>query len=179
MTVHASIGLEADHVIILRAVNDTIGFPSEIVDDPLLDLVLPEPENFEHAEERRLFYVALTRARQSVTILADREKPSSFARELAENPDYQIIEIGEPGIAERRCQACSGRMLAQASKSGGTYFACEHRRLCGQTLKACSACGSGLPLKSMADPHRLLCSCGAAFPACPECNDGWLVERRG
>ena len=35
MTVHASKGLEADHVIILRAVSDTMGFPSEIVDDPL------------------------------------------------------------------------------------------------------------------------------------------------
>jgi len=179
MTVHASKGLEADHVIILRAVSDTMGFPSEIVDDPLLDLVLPEPENFEHAEERRLFYVALTRARQSVTILADREKPSSFARELIETPDYQAIEIGAPGIAERRCPACGGRMLAQSAQSGGTYFACEHRQLCGQRLKACSVCGSGLPTKRPADPDRYLCSCGAAFPACPSCTDGWLVQRRG
>ena len=179
MTVHASKGLEADHVIILRAVTDTMGFPSEIVDDPLLDLVLPEPENFGHAEERRLFYVALTRARKSVTILTDREKPSSFARELIENPDYQVIEIGEPGISERRCQACGGRMLALTAKSGGTYFACEHRHLCGQTQKACSACGSGLPAKRLTDPDNLHCSCGAAFPACPECTDGWLVERRG
>lgn len=179
MTVHASKGLEADHVIILRAVSDAMGFPSEIVDDPLLDLVLPEPENFEHAEERRLFYVALTRARQSVTILADRDKPSSFARELIESSDYQTIEIGEPAIAERRCPSCGGRMLAQPSKSGGTYFACEHRQLCGQMLKACSACGSGLPMKSQADQGNYHCSCGAAFPACPTCTDGWLVERQG
>lgn len=72
MTAHGSKGLEADHVIILRAVSDTMGFPSEIVDDPLLELVLPMPERFEHAEERRLFYVALTRARTSVTIVAER-----------------------------------------------------------------------------------------------------------
>ncbi|MDX1217386.1 AAA family ATPase [Sinorhizobium medicae] len=179
MTVHASKGLEGDHVIILRAVGDTMGFPSEIVDDPLLDLVLPEPENFEHAEERRLFYVALTRARHSVTILADREKPSSFVRELAGNPEYEAIEIGEPGIAERRCQACGGRMLAQPAKTGGTYFACEHRHLCGQKLQACSACGNGLPVKRITDPDNVLCSCGAAFPACPSCADGWLVERQG
>jgi DNA helicase-4 len=179
MTVHASKGLEGDHVIILRAVGDTMGFPSEIVDDPLLDLVLPEPENFEHAEERRLFYVALTRARQSVTILADREKPSPFVRELADTPDYQAIEVGEPGIAERRCPACGGRVLAQSAQSGGTYFACEHRHLCGQRLRACSVCGSGLPTKRPTNPDRLLCSCGAVFPACPVCADGWLVERRG
>lgn len=179
MTVHASKGLEADHVVILRAVSDTMGFPSEIVDDPVLDLVLPGPENFEHAEERRLFYVALTRARLSVTILADRVKPSTFARELVENPDYETVEIGEPGIAERRCPSCGGRMLAEPSKSGRLYFACEHRNLCGQTLKSCSVCGNGLPIKIPTDPGRLLCSCGTAFPACPECAGGWLIERRG
>lgn len=178
MTIHASKGLEADHVIILRAVTDTMGFPSEIVDDPLLDLVLPEPEKFEHAEERRVFYVALTRARQSVTILADRERPSFFVRELIEDLNFQAIEIGEPGIAERRCQTCGGRMLAQSSKGGATYFACEHRYLCGKIQKACSACGNDLPVKKLTDPDNLLCRCGAAFPACPQC-DGWLVERHG
>lgn len=179
MTVHASKGLEADHVIILRAVGDTMGFPSEIVDDPLLDLVLPDPENFEHAEERRLFYVALTRARQSVTILADREEPSAFVRELVADPDYEATETGELGVAERLCQACGGRMLKQAGKNGRAYYACEHRHLCGHTLKPCSVCGSGLPVKTIADADSLICSCGAAFPACPACADGWLVERRG
>ncbi len=178
MTVHASKGLEADHVIILRAVSDTMGFPAEIVDDPLLDLVLPEPENFGHAEERRLFYVALTRARRSVTILADQVKPSSFARELIENPEYQAIELGEPGIAGRYCPSCGGRMLTQAIK-GSSFFVCEHRQLCGETLKACSVCGSGLPTKSMTDPAQLQCTCGATFPSCPACADGWLVERLG
>ncbi len=85
MTVHRSKGLEANHVIILRATRGRMGFPSEIVDDSLLDLVLPEPERFAHAEERRLFYVALTRARHSVTILADRDTPSIFATELLED----------------------------------------------------------------------------------------------
>lgn len=178
MTIHSSKGLEADHVIILRAITDTMGFPAEMVDDPLLDLVLPEPEKFAHAEERRVFYVALTRARQSVTILADRERPSYFARELIEDLDYQTIEIGEPGIADRRCQACGGRMLAQSSRGGATYFTCEHRYLCGKTQKACSACGNDMPVRKLTDPDKLLCKCGAKFPACPQC-DGWLVERHG
>ncbi|MFD1328864.1 UvrD-helicase domain-containing protein [Mycoplana ramosa] len=179
MTVHASKGLEADHVIILRAASDTMGFPSEIVDDPLLDLVLPDPENFEHAEERRLFYVALTRARDSVTILADQEKPSTFVRELVAHPEYETTETGAPDLAPRPCPSCGGRLLAQTAKAGGTYYACEHRHLCGQTLKPCSVCGTGLPVKSMGNPHSLVCRCGASFPACPSCTDGWLVERRG
>jgi len=179
MTVHASKGLEADHVIILRAESDTMGFPSEIVDDPLLDLVLPQPEKFEHAEERRLFYVALTRARHSVTILADRVKPSVFVRELIEDSAYDIAQLGTSGIAEHRCGKCGGRMLAQATKRGRAYYSCEHGRLCGEKLNPCNVCGQDLPKKDPTNPARLVCSCGATFPVCPDCGDGWLVERRG
>ena len=179
MTVHASKGLEADHVVILRAVSDRMGFPSEIVDDPLLDLVLPEPEGFDHAEERRLFYVALTRARKSVTVVADREKPSVFARELVDNSEYRAVQLGAPRIAEHRCGACGGRMLAQTSKNGRLYFSCEHRYLCGETLRPCGVCGKDLPVRVQSNPEKLTCSCGAEFPACPDCSDGWLVERKG
>ena len=179
MTVHASKGLEADHVVILRADSGRMGFPSEIVDDPLLDLVLPEPEQFDHAEERRLFYVALTRARKSVTILADREKPSVFIRELLKDPEYGVVQLGKSGVAEHRCGACGGRMLAQTSRKGRTYFSCEQRYLCGETLWPCSACGEDIPVANRKNPDNLVCDCGAVFPACPKCPDGWLVERKG
>ncbi|WP_245813340.1 UvrD-helicase domain-containing protein [Roseovarius marisflavi] len=179
MTVHRSKGLEADHVVVLKAASDRMGFPSEIVDDPLLDLVLPKPEEYDHAEERRLFYVALTRARKTVTVLADRQRPSVFARELVENPDYGVVELGDAGIAEHRCGACGGRMLSQTSKKGSPYFQCEHRKLCGEMLRPCNVCGKDLPVSDKAHPGNLVCSCGATFPACPECSDGWLVERKG
>lgn len=179
MTVHASKGLEADHVVILRTTSGRMGFPSEIVDDPLLHMVLPEAETFDHAEERRLFYVALTRARKSVTILADRMTPSVFARELVDESDYGAIELGKSGVAERRCGACGGRMLSQISKAGRVRFACEHRDLCGQMLRPCRLCKNDLPVKDSANPETLICRCGARFPACPDCNDGWLVERKG
>ena len=94
-TIHAAKGLEADHVIILRVTSGRMGLPSEIIDDSLLDMVLPEAEPFEHAEERRLFYVALTRARTNVIILADREAPSVFVRELAADPRYGIVALTE------------------------------------------------------------------------------------
>ncbi len=179
MTVHASKGLEADHVVILRVNSGRMGFPSEIADDPLLNLVLPEPEEFDHAEERRLFYVALTRARRSVTILADRENPSIFVRELLEDAQYGVVQRGAAGIAAHRCGICGGRMLARTSRKGRTHFACEHRRHCGETLPACSACGNDLPFSDRASPGTLVCSCGGRFPACPKCADGWVVERKG
>ena len=81
-TVHGAKGLEADYVIVLGLENDVYGFPAQIADDPILDLVLPANEHFEHAEERRLFYVALTRAKEHVYLIANRERPSAFAEEL-------------------------------------------------------------------------------------------------
>ena len=119
------------------------------------------------------------RARNSVTILTDQHRPSVFARELVENPEYGVVELGEAGIAEHRCGACGGRMLSQASKKEYLYFQCEHRKLCGEMLRPCNVCGKDLPIESKAKPGNLVCSCGSTFPACPECSDGWLVERKG
>ena len=89
LTIHGSKGLEADHVILLNASSGQWGFPSEIIDDPLLNIVLPESEDYIHAEERRLFYVAMTRARVSFTMLSAQNNPSCFVREL---------EKSDPGI---------------------------------------------------------------------------------
>ena len=91
MTVHKAKGLEADHVIILGMASGKDGFPSEIIDDPLLEIVLPKNAEYPHAEERRLFYVALTRAKKSVFLLADKDYPSSFVTELLRDKKYQAI----------------------------------------------------------------------------------------
>ncbi|MDE0096783.1 MAG: UvrD-helicase domain-containing protein, partial [Gammaproteobacteria bacterium] len=177
-SIHASKGLEADHVVILGADSGRLGLPSEIIDDPLLDLVLPEPEPYEHAEERRVFYVALTRARRSVTIIAREDQPSDFVNELLEDGEYGVAEMTEMGKAMHRryrCARCEGHLVPD----GKSRYSCEHRENCGASLPACPACGAGLPLRDEATSDTSECACGAAFPACSECPDGWLVERRG
>ena len=179
-TIHTSKGLEADHVVILGAETGRLGFPSEIADDPVLDLVLPEPEEFHHAEERRVFYVALTRAKKTVTILAPQDKRSSFVRELVENVEYGVIELGDPSAQiHHACPACGGRLILERSGRGRSRFACEHKFHCGKFKPACPSCGNDLPVRSTAEPGVLVCSCGSRFPACPKCPDGWLVERTG
>jgi DNA helicase-4 len=179
MTVHASKGLEADHVIVLGARAGRLGFPSEIMDDPLLELVLPEPEPFDHAEERRLFYVALTRARTSVAILTDRNRPSAFVRELLTDHMDEVVESGAVGVAAHRCRVCDGRLRPEASASGRITFVCEHRFLCGAKVPSCPVCNTDIPSQSGPNSELLNCRCGAEFRACPACRQGWLVERQG
>ena len=61
MTVHKAKGLGFDNVIIINARNDLYGFPSQIQEDPVLKYVVKDDYSIEYAEERRLFYVAMTR----------------------------------------------------------------------------------------------------------------------
>jgi len=95
-TAHSSKGLQADFVIVLNLSAGRFGFPSEITDDPLLQLVMPEPELFPNAEERRLFYVAMTRARHRVYLVGSSYAPSVFLRELREDPDLDTSTFSEP-----------------------------------------------------------------------------------
>ncbi len=177
-TIHASKGLEADHVILLNADSGRTGFPSEIVDDPLLSLVSPEEEAFQNAEERRVMYVAMTRARHTLTILASNARPSSFVTELKKDPAYGIVALPGVELEEHGCGECGGRLLGVTGKDGRVWYRCEHVQHCGNLLPACPSCGTALP-RRLDGSTEVRCACGAKFPTCPECQDGWLVERAG
>ncbi|ADU68696.1 DNA helicase IV [Pantoea sp. At-9b] len=78
MTIHASKGQQADFVILLGLHDGRDGFPAAARESIMEQGLLPQPEAFPDAEERRLAYVALTRARQQVWLLFDKERPSVF-----------------------------------------------------------------------------------------------------
>ena len=177
-TIHASKGLEADHVVLLNADSGRVGFPSEIVDDPLLGLVSPDEETFQIAEERRVMYVAMTRARRTLTILASNARPSAFVTELVKDPAYRIVQPPGPDQEVHECGECGGRLLSVQGQDGRTWYRCEHSEHCGNFLPACSECGAALPRRVKGAPQAK-CSCGKMHPSCPECADGWLVERTG
>lgn len=105
LTMHRSKGLEADYVIVNGLTADKYGFPSAIEDDPLLNLVLARPDSYPNAEERRLFYVALTRARHQVHLLVDRMQPSPFALELLSG-EYDVRLIDRSADAENIRPEC-------------------------------------------------------------------------
>lgn len=177
-TIHASKGLEADHVVLLNADSGQMGFPSEIVDDRLLALVSPQEEAFPNAEERRVMYVAMTRARHTLTILSSNARPSAFVMELRVDPAYCLKGSPEERTEDHRCGECGGRLIAVTGQDGRIWYRCEHARHCGNLLPACQACGSQLPRRA-GTKTEVTCSCGAAYHACQSCADGWLVERAG
>lgn len=177
-TIHSSKGLEADHVILLQAFKGQIGFPSEIVDDPLLTMVSPEAEPFEHAEERRVMYVAMTRARKTLTIMGSAAKPSVFVEELVEDAEYGLLPTAMESAKVQTCGECQGHLQPIPKRDGGTFYRCEHVQLCGNIMPSCPSCGVGFPARKKGQTEAV-CDCKESFPACPCCADGWLVERKG
>ena len=92
MTIHASKGLESDTVIILNVSNTLYGIPSKVKDESILKLV-KKPEPFPYEEERRIFYVALTRTKNEVYLLVNENSPSCFIKEIKKSTNIEIIHL--------------------------------------------------------------------------------------
>ncbi len=152
-TVHSAKGLEADYVIVLNVESGWYGFPSTITDDPLLHLVIPRPETFPHAEERRLLYVAITRAKRAVFLLANTARKSIFATEIAEMDGVSDLA----GFARSNpCPDCTTGDLRIRTGPHGQFFGCSNYPDCTysrnvtsnqasrtQSNETCPGCGSG------------------------------------
>jgi len=125
-TVHRSKGLEADYVILLDVVQGRYGFPSDIADDPILNIVLSEKEDYPNAEERRLMYVALTRTRNKVYIVSTEGHQSSFVAEIdsALKRDVEKAPV---------CAECSGAMTLRSGPFG-QFWGCVNFPNCQSTL---------------------------------------------
>ena len=176
-TVHGSKGLQADYVVVLGLCTGRHGFPTEIADDPLLDLVLSRPEKHPNAEERRLFYVALTRARRHVVVLADGGPPSPFVVELIEG-NYDVAVFGRLPEKDVPCPRCvRGHLVRRENaRNKGAFYGCSNWPYCEHTQRPCPACSSGLPVE--AEGGFRCRHCGQRLEACPAC-DGWLQSRMG
>ena len=127
MSVHAAKGLEADNVLILNCSQDGGGFPSRVTDDPILGYVLSEIDNFEYSEERRLFYVAITRAKKHIYVLYNEDMPSIFVTEMIENDEEQLLCP--------RCKSGCLKLIKEAiAKNGNPY---KNYR-CSNSVAGCS-----------------------------------------
>ena len=137
-TIHSAKGREADYVFVLDVNAGEYGFPSEIEDDPVLQLVMPKPEKFPHAEERRLFYVALTRARRKAFLLTKKQNRSPFVDEVLANGresvfELDIIDNGELKEAMElpECPRCGGFLTERTGHS--VFWGCSNFPRCRYT----------------------------------------------
>jgi DNA helicase IV len=135
LSLHRSKGLEADYVFILGVNSGTYAFPGEIMDDPLLDLVLPVPESFENAEERRLFYVGLTRAKRRTYLLTKKSRMSKFIPELIKAQHqgavvYRSSKAAEHSASVLPCPSCGTGVLREISGPYGPFMGCSNYPAC-------------------------------------------------
>ena len=119
MTVHASKGLQADYVFIINNKFKGMGFPSRISDAPILQLLLDSSDSYPYSEERRLYYVALTRAKKKVFLITIKNNISPFVEEIKNAYGEQIKK------AQYTCPECGGRLILKNGKYG-KFFGCSN-----------------------------------------------------
>lgn len=87
LTVHRSKGLEEDNVILINCNDDYLGFPNKIIDERVFELISKNKEKILFPEERRLFYVALTRTKNYVYVMCKKNRESIFVKEIINHFD--------------------------------------------------------------------------------------------
>ncbi|PZS97559.1 MULTISPECIES: UvrD-helicase domain-containing protein [Stenotrophomonas] len=128
LTAHRSKGREADYVILPGMIHR--GFPSLRSDDPVLSLAMPDGDSYPLSEERRLFYVALTRARRSVAMFTLRGKHSPFLDELVRDGAVEVTTISGAAINEERCPVCKVGVFVDRNGPHGAFRSCSSYPLC-------------------------------------------------
>lgn len=88
LTIHKSKGLQADYVFIINNKDKGSSFPSKMIDDDVIDKLLGQKESFPYSEERRLFYVGLTRSKIKTYLVVEKDNESDFIKEIIN--DYKI-----------------------------------------------------------------------------------------
>lgn len=122
MTAHGSKGTEADAVIVIGIEDKLTSFPSKMVDDVLLNVIRSHKDNFAYAEERRLFYVALTRTKNEVYLVYDRRRPSLFIQELINDTDK--------AKSSKLCPKCKNGELVYRKAKDSTFVGCSNFPSC-------------------------------------------------
>ena len=172
LTAHSSKGLGYDNVVLMNAKDDVLGFPCKIEDDPVMKLVIKERPEIEYGEERRLFYVALTRTKNRVYLIAPKHHPSPFVLELREKHAHVVLngpsfEPKEDSCLRYRCPRCGYPLQERRPRRGlekylrKIYVCSNDPEVCGFSTNDVSG-----------NPFRL------EITKCPSCVSGYLIVKR-
>jgi DNA helicase-4 len=178
ITAHSSKGTESDYVILIGMKSGLYGFPCQIVDDPLLDLVLAKQDSFPNSEERRLFYVAVTRAKKEVYLLADTKFPSQFITEVL-HQDYNLNVTGE-NTGKMKCPECKTGNIEPVRWKDSTFYSCSNYPYCRYRPQVCPKCDNGFLHKENETEYTCINDyCNFRAVICPSCNDGYMKLIKG
>lgn len=125
-TIHKSKGLEEDYVILINGENKKDGLPNKMEDDEIINIFLPKKDQYDFAEERRLFYVAITRAKKVAYILSNINNPSIFVKEI------DTEHINNINSKKYKCPICDANLRIEKVYNKDKYFwGCPYRKRCG------------------------------------------------
>lgn len=170
-TFHGSKGLEADYCILTGFEQGKLGFPNENKENEVVEALLPSLDSFPHSEERRLMYVALTRAKKKAYIIANPSAPSEFINELIS--DKYDIHIASESFQELhrkkfKCPNCVDGYFKKIKGKFGEFYSCSSKQACKIKVRICKSCGS----PSIDDAQHSICTndnCNNKFKICPKC----------
>lgn len=162
MTAHSSKGLGFDNVILINMFEGKFGFPCQIEDDPIMKLVTYEDTSIPYAEERRLFYVAMTRTKNRVYIMTPQKRPSRFLIELIK--DYNLshseqLNMQVVDLFNLRCPVCGFPLKYEFNKNYGLNL-----WICTNEIEVCD-----FMTNDKVDRHDIY--------KCPKCKDGYMIVK--
>ena len=162
MTAHSAKGLGYDNVILINLFEGKYGFPCQIEDDPIIKLVTYEDKSMPYAEERRLFYVTLTRTKNRVYLATPKHKPSRFLVELIN--DYHLphdpeINMETVDLFSLRCPVCGFPLKYEFNKNYGL-----HLWICSNEPEICD-----FMTNDKIHKHDIY--------KCPKCKDGYMIVK--
>lgn len=162
MTAHSSKGLGYDNVILINMFEGKFGFPCQIEDDPIMKLVMHEDRSMPFAEERRLFYVAMTRTKNRVYIATPKHKPSRFLVELIKDynlPHDEGINMHVVDLLNLRCPICGFPLKYEFNKNYGLNL-----WICTNDPEVCD-----FMTNDKVHKHDIF--------KCPKCSDGYMIVK--
>lgn len=162
MTAHSSKGLGYDNVILINMFEGKFGFPCQIEDDPIIKLVTFEDKSMPFAEERRLFYVAMTRTKNRVYIATPKNKPSRFLVELIKDyhlPHDENINMDVVDLFNLRCPICGFPLKYEFNKNYGLNL-----WICTNDAEVCD-----FMTNDKIHKHDIF--------KCPKCKDGYMIVK--
>jgi len=162
MTAHSSKGLGFDNVILINMFEGKFGFPCQIEDDPIMKLVTYEDNSMPYAEERRLFYVAMTRTKNRVYIMTPQRKPSRFLIELIQDynlPHSDELNMQVVDLFNLRCPLCGFPLKYEFNKNYGLNL-----WICTNDVEVCD-----FMTNDKVHKHDIF--------KCPKCKDGYMIVK--